>query len=201
LSTLAANFRDVMIALGLYPDEDAVMGIEASGVVLETSSSGSSATSFVVGDRVMGLFPEGTARSLPPTTDCSSRCLRDGRTPPPPPCRWFSQPPITRWWIWRASARAAGIGARGGRGRRHGRGAAGQAPGVGGIRHRQPRQVGHPAGHGFSTTTTFRIRAAWTFEDKFRAVTAGRGVDVVLDSFPVNSWTLHCVWWHPAVCS
>ena len=35
-----------MIALGLYPDEDAVMGIEASGVILETDPSGSSATSF-----------------------------------------------------------------------------------------------------------------------------------------------------------
>jgi len=35
--TMPANFRDVMIALGLYPDEDAVMGIEASGVVVETA--------------------------------------------------------------------------------------------------------------------------------------------------------------------
>ena len=30
LSAIAANFRDVMIALGLYPDPDAIMGIEAS---------------------------------------------------------------------------------------------------------------------------------------------------------------------------
>ncbi|BBY20154.1 type I polyketide synthase [Mycobacterium stomatepiae] len=57
LSAIAANFRDVMIALGLYPDPDAVMGIEASGVVVETSSPDDR---FAIGDRVMGLFPDGT---------------------------------------------------------------------------------------------------------------------------------------------
>ncbi|WP_155725584.1 alcohol dehydrogenase catalytic domain-containing protein, partial [Mycobacterium avium] len=56
-SALAANFRDVMIALGLYPDPDAVMGIEASGVVIETASQDGRVA---VGDRVMGLFPDGT---------------------------------------------------------------------------------------------------------------------------------------------
>ena len=55
--TMAANFRDVMIALGLYPDEDAAMGVEASGIVVETASDGGR---FAVGDRVTGLFPEGT---------------------------------------------------------------------------------------------------------------------------------------------
>ncbi|WP_139821127.1 type I polyketide synthase, partial [Mycobacterium xenopi] len=54
---IAANFRDVMITLGLYPDDDAVMGIEAAGIVVET---GSDDCRFAVGDRVMGLFPEGT---------------------------------------------------------------------------------------------------------------------------------------------
>ncbi|MCN4238527.1 type I polyketide synthase, partial [Mycobacterium tuberculosis] len=57
VSAIAANFRDVMIALGLYPDPDAVMGVEACGVVIETSLNKGS---FAVGDRVMGLFPEGT---------------------------------------------------------------------------------------------------------------------------------------------
>ncbi|MGC1739435.1 acyltransferase domain-containing protein, partial [Mycobacterium sp.] len=55
--TMPANFRDVMIALGLYPDEDAIMGIEASGVVIETAPD---VSRFAVGDRVTGLFPEGT---------------------------------------------------------------------------------------------------------------------------------------------
>ena len=54
---LAANFRDVMIALGLYPDPDAAMGVEASGVIVETACSESR---FAVGERVAGLFPEGT---------------------------------------------------------------------------------------------------------------------------------------------
>ncbi|MGN6337672.1 type I polyketide synthase [Mycobacterium sp.] len=57
LSAIAANFRDVMIALGLYPDPEAIMGIEASGVVIETASQDGR---FAVGDRVMGLFPDGT---------------------------------------------------------------------------------------------------------------------------------------------
>ncbi|ORB44013.1 type I polyketide synthase [Mycobacterium paraseoulense] len=61
LSALAANFRDVMIALGLYPDPEAVMGIEASGVVVETGpQTGSDEPRFAIGDRVMGLFPDGT---------------------------------------------------------------------------------------------------------------------------------------------
>ncbi|GFG95734.1 type I polyketide synthase [Mycobacterium timonense] len=57
LSAIAANFRDVMIALGLYPDPDAIMGIEAAGVITETASQNGR---FAVGDRVMGLFPDGT---------------------------------------------------------------------------------------------------------------------------------------------
>ncbi len=57
---MAANFRDVMIALGLYPDPDAAMGVEASGVVLETTETAAGTCRFAVGDRVTGLFPEGT---------------------------------------------------------------------------------------------------------------------------------------------
>jgi polyketide synthase 12 len=57
LSAIAANFRDVMIALGLYPDPEAIMGIEACGVVIEADSRDGR---FEVGDSVMGLFPDGT---------------------------------------------------------------------------------------------------------------------------------------------
>jgi polyketide synthase 12 len=57
VQAMAANFRDVMIALDLYPDDNAVMGIEAAGVVVETAGGDSR---FAVGDAVMGLFPEGT---------------------------------------------------------------------------------------------------------------------------------------------
>ncbi|MFI1935582.1 zinc-binding dehydrogenase, partial [Streptomyces sp. NPDC020328] len=45
------NFRDVLIALGLYPG-DAPLGSEAAGVVLEV---GSGVVDLVPGDRVMGL--------------------------------------------------------------------------------------------------------------------------------------------------
>ena len=53
---IGANFRDVMIALGLYPG-GGVMGIEAAGIVIATAPD---VTEVSVGDRVMGLFPEGT---------------------------------------------------------------------------------------------------------------------------------------------
>ncbi|MFF3129778.1 SDR family NAD(P)-dependent oxidoreductase, partial [Streptomyces sp. NPDC057908] len=46
------NFRDVLIALGVYPG-DATMGIEGAGIVLET---GPGVTGLEPGDRVMGLF-------------------------------------------------------------------------------------------------------------------------------------------------
>ena len=45
------NFRDVLIALGMYPG-DAVIGSEGAGVVLET---GPGVTDLCLGDRVMGL--------------------------------------------------------------------------------------------------------------------------------------------------
>jgi polyketide synthase 12 len=48
------NFRDVLIALGLYPG-DAPLGSEAAGVVLE---AGPGVTDLAPGDRVMGLVPE-----------------------------------------------------------------------------------------------------------------------------------------------
>ncbi|MFE0594149.1 acyltransferase domain-containing protein, partial [Micromonospora echinospora] len=50
------NFRDVLIALGMYPDSTAVMGSEGAGVVLEV---GPEITDLVPGDRVFGLFEPG----------------------------------------------------------------------------------------------------------------------------------------------
>ncbi|MGC4750737.1 alcohol dehydrogenase catalytic domain-containing protein, partial [Micromonospora sp. DT201] len=49
------NFRDVLIALGLYPG-DAEMGTEASGVVIEV---GADVHDLAPGDRVMGLVMDG----------------------------------------------------------------------------------------------------------------------------------------------
>ncbi|MDX3580185.1 SpnB-like Rossmann fold domain-containing protein, partial [Streptomyces sp. FL07-04A] len=50
------NFRDVMVGLGMYPGDDARIGGEGAGVVVEV---GSEVTAFAPGDRVMGLFPSG----------------------------------------------------------------------------------------------------------------------------------------------
>ncbi|WP_344141554.1 polyketide synthase dehydratase domain-containing protein, partial [Polymorphospora rubra] len=47
------NFRDVLIALGMYPDPSAVMGSEGAGVVLEV---GPDVTDLSPGDRVFGMF-------------------------------------------------------------------------------------------------------------------------------------------------
>ncbi|MCM6776658.1 type I polyketide synthase [Nocardia sp. CDC159] len=46
------NFRDVLIAVGVYPGDD-VIGSEAAGVVVETAPD---VTDLAPGDRVMGLF-------------------------------------------------------------------------------------------------------------------------------------------------
>ncbi|WP_455771931.1 type I polyketide synthase [Streptomyces malaysiensis] len=50
------NFRDVLNALGMYPGEAGPLGGEAAGVVTET---GPGVTGLRVGDRVMGLVPGG----------------------------------------------------------------------------------------------------------------------------------------------
>ena len=49
------NFRDVLIALGMYPG-DAPLGSEAAGVVVEV---GAGVTDLAPGDRVMGLVMDG----------------------------------------------------------------------------------------------------------------------------------------------
>ncbi|WP_290052480.1 SDR family NAD(P)-dependent oxidoreductase, partial [Nocardia nova] len=50
------NFRDVLIALGMYPDPRTPIGSEVSGLVVET---GSGVTGLEPGDRVMGLVEQG----------------------------------------------------------------------------------------------------------------------------------------------
>jgi mycoketide-CoA synthase len=179
LSAIAANFRDVMIALGLYPDEDAVMGIEASGVVLETDSADSR---FVVGDRVMGLFPEGTGTIA--TTD--QRLLINV------PAGWSHTAAATASVVFATAYYALVDLADVKPGQRVLVHAA--AGGVGMAAVQLARHLGFEV---FATASRGKwdtLRAmgfdedhisdsrSLEFEDKFRAVTGGRGVDVVLDS-------------------
>ncbi|MDB1088665.1 SDR family NAD(P)-dependent oxidoreductase [Streptomyces sp. ACA25] len=50
------NFRDVLCALDMYPDEVDAIGSEAAGTVLEL---GADVTDLAVGDRVLGMVPGG----------------------------------------------------------------------------------------------------------------------------------------------
>ena len=177
--TMAANFRDVMIALGLYPDEDAAMGVEASGIVIETASSGGR---FAVGDRVTGLFPEGTG----------SLAVTDARLLMEIPTGWSYQEAATAPVVFATAYYALTTLAEIKPGQRvlvH--------AGAGGVGMAAIQLARHFGAEVFATAS----RGKWDtlrsmgfdddhigdsrtleFEDKFRAATGGRGVDVVLDS-------------------
>ncbi|MDV3248177.1 type I polyketide synthase, partial [Mycobacterium avium] len=183
-SALAANFRDVMIALGLYPDPDAVMGIEASGVVIETASQDGRVA---VGDRVMGLFPDGTGTVA--TTD--QRLLVKV------PAGWSHTAAATASVVFATAYYALVDLADARPGQRVLVHAA--AGGVGMAAVQLARHLGLEV---FATAS----RGKWDtlrdmgfdddhlgdsrgldFEDKFRAVTGGAGMDIVLDSLSGDS--------------
>ncbi|MGO9692578.1 MAG: type I polyketide synthase [Mycobacterium sp.] len=183
VSAIAANFRDVMIALGLYPDPDAVMGIEASGVVLEAGPETALGYGrFAVGDRVMGLFPDGTGTIA--TTD--QRLLVKV------PAGWSHTAAATASVAF-ATASYALVDL------------AGVKPAqrvlvhaaAGGVGMAAVQLARHFGLEVFATASRGKwdtLRAmgfdddhisdsrSCEFEDKFRAVTGGRGMDVVLDS-------------------
>ncbi|MEB4212195.1 type I polyketide synthase, partial [Mycobacterium sp. 94-17] len=179
LSAIAANFRDVMIALGLYPDPDATMGIEASGVVVQT---GPETARFAVGDPVMGLFPDGTG----------TVAKTDQRLLVKVPAGWSHTAAATGSVVFATAnyALADLAGAKAGQ-RVLVHAAAG---GVGMAAVQLARHLGLEV---FATAS----RGKWDtlrdlgfdddhiadsrsleFEDKFRAVTGRAGMDIVLDS-------------------
>ncbi|HUB53710.1 MAG TPA: SDR family NAD(P)-dependent oxidoreductase, partial [Mycobacterium sp.] len=177
--TMAANFRDVMIALGLYPDEDAVMGVEASGIVVETASEGGR---FTVGDRVTGLFPEGTG----------TLAVTDARLLMGIPTGWSfadaATAPVVFATAYYALTSLADI--------KPGQRVLVHA-GAGGVGMAAIQLARHFGAEVFATASRGKwdtLRAmgfdddhigdsrTLEFEDKFRAATGGRGVDVVLDS-------------------
>ena len=81
-----------MITLGMFT-HDALLGSEAAGVVVEV---GPDVTGFAVGDRVMGLFPEGTGTLV--AADARLLIRRSptaGRTPRPQASRSCSPRPTS----------------------------------------------------------------------------------------------------------
>jgi NADPH:quinone reductase-like Zn-dependent oxidoreductase/acyl carrier protein len=172
------NFRDVLIALGMYPG-GGEMGLEAAGVVLDTAPD---VTRFRPGDRVTGLF----ARAFGSTARTDQRLAV----------------PVPGWWSWAeaASAPVAFLTAY------HGLvGLAALRPGQRVLIHSAAGGVGlaavqlarHLGAEVFGTASAGKwdaLRAAGLdddhiassrdtgFERRFSAVTAGRGMDVVLNS-------------------
>jgi polyketide synthase 12 len=176
---IAANFRDVMIALGLYPDENAAMGVEASGIVVETASGDSR---FAVGDRVTGLFPEGTG----------SLAVTDERLMIKIPTGWSYADAATVPVVFATAYYALST---------LGEVRAGQRvlvhAAAGGVGMAAVQLARHWGMEVFATASRGKwdtLRAmgfdddhiadsrTCEFEDKFRTVTGGRGMDVVLDS-------------------
>ncbi|TDK87069.1 SDR family NAD(P)-dependent oxidoreductase [Mycobacterium paragordonae] len=178
-SAMAANFRDVMIALGLYPDEAAAMGVEASGTVIETASD---AGLFTAGERVTGLFPEGTGAVA--TTD--ERLLIKI------PAGWSDTDAATAPVVFATAYYALKVLADVRPGQRLLVHAA-----AGGVGMAAVQLARHWGVEVFATASKGKwdtLRAmgfdeahigdsrSLDFEDSFRAATGGRGVDVVLDS-------------------
>ena len=54
------NFRDVMVALNLYPDETKFLGLECAGVVTAVGK----ATNFQIGDEVMAIAPNSFSKYI-----------------------------------------------------------------------------------------------------------------------------------------
>ncbi|MFH8371796.1 SDR family NAD(P)-dependent oxidoreductase [Streptomyces sp. NPDC018031] len=173
------NFRDVLIALGMYPGDGTFRGSEGTGVVLAV---GPDVTSVAAGDRVTGLFQGAFGATA----------VADARTVVPVPPGWTDQQaaavPIAYVTAWHGLVGLAGLragesvlihAAAGGVGMaavqiaRH-LGAevyATASPG----KHAALEAMGVDAAHRASSRDP-------DFENAFRAATGGRGVDVVLNS-------------------
>ncbi|NUS88034.1 MAG: SDR family NAD(P)-dependent oxidoreductase [Streptomyces sp.] len=173
------NFRDVLIALGMYPGEAVFRGSEGAGVVLDVAED---VTSVAVGDRVMGMFQGAFAATA----------VADARSVVPIPPGWTDEQaaavPIAFVTAWYGLVDLAGLkagesvlihAAAGGVGMaavqiaRH-LGAevyATASPG----KHAVLEAMGIDEAHRASSRDL-------DFEDAFRTATGGRGVDVVLNS-------------------
>jgi NADPH:quinone reductase-like Zn-dependent oxidoreductase/acyl carrier protein len=172
------NFRDVLIALDLYPGQ-AVMGSEGAGVVLET---GPGVTGLVPGDRVTGMLGAGFGPVA----------VTDARLLAPIPGHWSfaraASVPITFLTAWYAltdlararpgqrllvHAAAGGVGMAAVRIARH--------LGLEVFGTASPGKWDVLAAMGLAEDHIASSRTA-EFEPAFLAATGGAGMDIVLDS-------------------
>ncbi|MES4904961.1 MULTISPECIES: type I polyketide synthase [unclassified Streptomyces] len=173
------NFRDVLIALGMYPGEAGLRGSEGAGVVVEVADD---VTSVSVGDRVMGMFQGAFGATA----------VADARSVVPIPPGWTDEQaaavPIAFVTAWYGLVDLAGL-------------TAGEsvlihaaAGGVGMAAVQIARHLGaevyataspgkHAVLEAMGIDEAHRASSRdLDFEEAFRAATGGRGVDVVLNS-------------------
>ncbi|MEU5680901.1 SDR family NAD(P)-dependent oxidoreductase [Streptomyces rochei] len=173
------NFRDVLNALGMYPGEAGLLGSEATGVV---TAVGPEVTGLSVGDRVMGMVPGGLADTA----------LVDERYLSVVPADWDDETaasvPLVFLTALYAFRDLAGLSA-GERVLIH--------AGAGGVGMAAVQLARHLGAEVFATASEGKwdvLRGMGLdgdhiassrdvgFEEKFRAVTGGRGMDVVLNA-------------------
>ncbi|MFE0938244.1 polyketide synthase dehydratase domain-containing protein, partial [Streptomyces mutabilis] len=173
------NFRDVLNALGMYPGEAGLLGAEATGVV---TAVGPEVTGLSVGDRVMGMVPGGLA------TDA----LIDERFLARVPEGWSDEEAASTPLVFLTAlyglTELAGLSA-GERVLIH--------AGAGGVGMAAVQLARHLGAEVFATASEGKwdvLRGLGLdgdhiassrdvgFEEKFRAVTGGRGMDVVLNA-------------------
>ncbi|MFJ1709867.1 SDR family NAD(P)-dependent oxidoreductase, partial [Kitasatospora sp. NPDC088346] len=173
------NFRDVLNALGMYPGNAGLLGLEGAGVVLEV---GPGVTDLAVGDRVFGMLSGGFA----PVT------VTDRRMVARMPREWsFAEAasvPVVFLTAYYALVDLADL-------------KAGESllvhAAAGGVGMAAVQLARHLGAQVFGTASASKwdaVRALGLpdthlassrdldFEERFRTATGGRGVDVVLDS-------------------
>ncbi len=173
------NFRDVLNALGMYPGNAGLLGLEGAGVVLEV---GPGVTDLEVGDRVFGMLSGGFG----PVAVVDRRMIArmpDGWT--------FAQAasvPVVYLTAYYALVDLAGL-------------EAGESilihAAAGGVGMAAVQLARHLGAEVYGTASAGKWDALRSlgldeehiassrdleFEDRFRAASGGRGVDVVLDS-------------------
>ncbi len=178
LRAIAANFRDVMITLGMFT-HDALLGGEGAGVIVEV---GPGVAEFAVGDSVYGFFPDTSGTVVP----------GDVRLLQPMPAGWSYPEAAAVSAVFTTAYMAFLHLAEVRPGQRVLVHAA--AGGVGMAAVQLARHLGLEV---FATASKGKwetLRAmgfdedhigdsrSLDFEEKFRVVSGGRGMDVVLDS-------------------